>query len=517
MPSISDAFRRLQERWPLRLILIVGGAVGVLILAAIIGAIAVSGGGGNKKVALRNRTTETTAAAPQAGAAQPETPTSALPGTPAGATGTTARRSTGANSPTAGSYQPTTNVTLPSTTGATKVGVGNDFVKWGLHAPQTFNGVPLPLAADPLEGVGIYLTALNNAGGINGRKIQEVFADDRYTTDGGQQAADKLVNDAKVFMISGTLGVDQVAVVARAASESKPAPTPYMAAGASETQFKAENIKMWQISGSYDTFLIQLAHFLGQEVKKPDSLYFGKKRIAVSTLDSKYIIAPTKEMQKAVQSTPGLEWAGYVAVPKYTDPSNTHNYADQIQKLKAMKPDIVIPAQDPLTTQLMVSQCVAQACSWKWSFGDFAHDEDLALQLANNGAGLWNRVRGLSAGCYYQDFNKGYPCGQVKAAHDQWVSVKGESDWNDHGQSGVAGYQIIHFWMKALKDAGVDLTRERFTAALNTYDRFSDLVSAPISFAKSPNTVHGVEQFAVYEGQTNNHWKMISKGVVGPF
>src|SRR5437764_8763341 len=264
MPSISDAFRRLQERWPLRLILIVGGAVGVLILAAIIGAIAVSGGGGNKKVALRNRTTETTAAAPQAGEAQTTAPTAAVPGASPAAAGTTARRTT-QNSPTAGSYQPTTNVTLPSTTGATKVGVGNDFVKWGLHAPQTFNGVPLPLAADPLEGVGIYLTALNNAGGINGRKIQEVFADDRYTTDGGQQAADKLVNDAKVFMISGTLGVDQVAVVARAASESKPAPTPYMAAGASETQFKAENIKMWQISGSYDTFLIQLAHFLGQE------------------------------------------------------------------------------------------------------------------------------------------------------------------------------------------------------------------------------------------------------------
>ena len=517
MASIGDAFRRLQERWPLRLILIVGGAVAVLVIAAIVGAIVVSGGN-DHKVATKNRSA-TNAEAPQAGEAQTTTPTEHLPapGTPAAAAAASRAATSKQGGPTAGSAQPTTNVTLPSAEGATKVGLGADFIKWGLHAPQTFNGVPLPLATDPLEGVGIYLTELNNAGGINGRKIQEVFADDRYTTDGAQQAADKLVNDAKVFFISGTLGVDQVAVVARAASESKPFPTPYMAAGASETQFKAENIKMWQISGSYDTALIELAHFLGQQVKQADSIYFGKKRIAVSVLDSKYIIAPVKEMQKAVQSTPGLEWAGYVTVPKYTDPSNTHNYADQIQKLKAMKPDIVIPAQDPLTTQLEVSQCVTQGCTWKWSWANFAHDEDISLRLANNGAGLWNRVRGLSAGCYYEDYNKGYPCGQLKAAHEKWVGVKGESDWSQHGQSGVSGYQIVHFWIKAIKDAGVDLTRERMVAALNLYDHFDDTITGPITFNKSANTVHGVDVWAVYEGQSNDHWKMISKGLVGPF
>jgi ABC-type branched-subunit amino acid transport system substrate-binding protein len=222
-------------------------------------------------------------------------------------------------------------------------------------------------------------------------------------------------------------------------------------------------------------------------------------------------------MEKAVKATPGLEWAGYVTVPKYTDPSNTHSYADQIQKLKAMKPDIVVPAQDPLTTQLLVAQCVTQACGWKWTFSDFAHDEDLALELANNGTAQWNRVRGLSSGCYYQDYNKGYPCGQLKAAHEAWVGVKGEGDWVQHGQSGVAGYQVIHFWVKAMKDAGADLTRERFSAALNAYDRYQELVTGPITFAGSPNTTHGVDVFAVYEGQANNKWKMISKGVVGPF
>ena len=95
--------------------------------------------------------------------------------------------------------------------------------------------------------------------------------------------------------------------------------------------------------------------------------------------------------------------------------------------------------------------------------------------------------------------------------------MKSESDWQQHGQSGVAGYQVVHFWIEAMKNAGADLTRERFTAALNAYNNYDDLVTGPITFAGSPNTVHGIDLMAVYEGQSNGHWKMISNGLVGPF
>jgi hypothetical protein len=149
---------------------------------------------------------------------------------------------------------------------------------------------------------------------------------------------------------------------------------------------------------------------------------------------------------------------------------------------------------------------------------DFAHDEDLALELANNGSAQWAGVRGLSGGCYYESYNtSGINCGQLKRAHDAWVSVKGQSDWDSHGQSGVAGYQLIHFWIGAMKNAGTDLTRERFDAALAAYNNYDDLVTGPIGFANSANTVHGIDLMAVYEGQANNHWKMISNGLVGSF
>lgn len=496
----------------------VGGAAGVILIAAIIGAIGVGGGGTTH--AAKQRNAQDVTAGPSGGDVTGETSTTAAGATAttagAGGPGGAAANKPGAKAAGTGPGGHTTD-TLASKPGETRIGVGADFVKWGLHAPQTFNGAPLALAADPLEGVGIYVTAINNAGGINGRKIDEIFADDRYTTDGAAQAADKLLNDAKVFHVSGTLGVDQVAIVATRASQTKPAPTPYMAAGASERVFQKEGIRMWQIAGSYDTHLKELVHFLAQEVKKPagQSIYAGKKRIGVSVLDSKYIIDPVAAMEAEVKGCNcGLEWAGSVTVPKYTDTNNTHNYGSQIQELKSKNPDIVVPAQDPLTTQAEVSQCIPQACQWKWSFSDFAHDEDLALGLQS---GQWTGVRGLSSGCYYQDYTKGFPCGKLKEAHDAWVSVKGQGDWDQHGQGGASGYQVVHAWVGALRNAGPDLTRERFTAALNAYKGYDDLVTGPITYAGSPNTVHGVELMAVYEAQSNQKWKMISNGLTSPF
>src|SRR5688572_16941136 len=88
--------------------------------------------------------------------------------------------------------KPKQNVQLPSATGATREGVFPEHFEFGLHGPLTLDGVPLNLAEDPVTGIKGYLTYINRNGGINGRKVQTHIIDDRYTTQGGQQAADKL-------------------------------------------------------------------------------------------------------------------------------------------------------------------------------------------------------------------------------------------------------------------------------------------------------------------------------------
>jgi ABC-type branched-subunit amino acid transport system substrate-binding protein len=405
---------------------------------------------------------------------------------------------------------------LESSTGATRVGITPTEIRWGLHAPKTFDGAPLPLADAPLKGVGIYLAAINQDK-VNGRVVKQYFADDRYTVEGAKGAANTILNDNKVFFVSGTLGVDQVATVAAAARATAPAPTPYMAAGGSENEFK--NIGMYQIAGSYDTHLKMLADFLAKEVKTAGSPYFGLSKVGVVELDSKYIAGSVETFKQAIAAN-GLTWVGSVKVPKYTDTGNTHVYTAQCLDLSQTKgAQIAVPATDPLTTANMTATGGCETL--KWTMSNFAHDSDTALKLFQ---GRWStnyKVRGLSSGCYYNNWNTpmAAKCGQLKRAHDDWLKGNGgdEADWNKDGQGGVAGYQITHSWLSALKQIGGDPTREKFIAALNTYSNFNDLVTGPITYKGSPNLSHGVEVMAVYEAAAETKWTQLSDGLVGSF
>jgi hypothetical protein len=364
---------------------------------------------------------------------------------------------------------------------------------------------------------------------VNGRTITEYFADDKYDTSSGAAAGDALMTDAKVFYAEGTLGVDQIAQVAKKARASTPAPTPYMAAGGAESKFK--DIGMYQISGSYDTHLVALVHFLDQEVAKPacpipldgkcpisKSPYAkasGKTIIGVSALNSEYISPAVDAIKAAVAASKNLQMGKTVTVEKPEGGTQT-NYRDQV--LQLIDSDIVIPAQDPISTAGEDQECKTQAatCHFKWAASNFAHDGDVDLALMK---GQWTGFRVLSAGCYYLEYsdpNVAPKCAKLTKAHDLWVngtdpnvdngggdkgdgSKQSESTWSSHGQSGAAGYQITHFWLKALTAAGADLTREKFVAALNAYNGYDDLVSTPLTFAGSPNKAHGINGFAIYQ------------------
>ncbi|HUQ39676.1 MAG TPA: ABC transporter substrate-binding protein [Acidimicrobiales bacterium] len=501
-----DTLRSMQERPNLQLVLGLGAAAVLIFLVAVIGAFMVGGDDTQVKTAATAEGTdeESDLTAPEAEAEGTATTVAADPGTTLPGTSGTIQAggkvATTAKPGTKTTTKPAAGITRPTSGAGDRTGITDKTVRWALHAPVTFDGAPLNLAEDPLEGVSVYIKYLNDQGGINGRKIEYKVFDDRYTVEGGKAAANALVNDYKPFFASGTLGVDQIFQVA---SEARKRGVPYIAGGGSESIFK--NISMFQVSSSYDTHLEKLADFLGKEIKKTpaDSPYSGLKRVGVTMLDTPYI-QPAVDRFKEALSANGMELVKVVKVQK---PTEQTSYASQIQGLKDANAQIVVPAQDPITTSREVQECVSQRCPWKWSFSNFAHESDVALQLQG---GQWVGYRGLSGGCYYQHANEGDPkkCGQLKEAHAQWVKVNGEDDWKKDGQGGTAGYQLVHLWMKALKDAGNDPTRERFRAALLTYDGYSDLVSGPITYKGSPNLSHGYTKMVVFQAGADKYTQL---------
>jgi ABC-type branched-subunit amino acid transport system substrate-binding protein len=413
----------------------------------------------------------------------------AAPGQPAGpAQPAPGSAPTGA-SPAAPSRGDRTGVT------ASEIGVG-------VHAPVTINGAPINLSEDPLKGLRTYVEFLNRNGGINGRKIKLEIADDRFDTAGAQAAADQLVNSRRNFVVSGTLGIDQIAVVAAEAARRG---VPYTAAGGSE---EVPIPAMYQLGTSYTTHALELADYIAADPS------LRGKRVGVVVSDSEYIrpVADTfvrrlKELGQTVSTV--------VAAQK---PQQNPDYNGYILRLRQARTEVFVPLTDPLTTSQMVQRCAAgAACGWRYTFSNFAHDTDTALALM---APTWanQKVRGLSGACYYLAPEvDGRRCGAMRTARDQYIAINGEGDWRENGSGASFGYQIVGFLKGALAAPGADLTRERFRAALADTVGYADVITSPITFRGSKNRMHGSELMTVLEAQQNNRYRMVTPGFVEDF
>lgn len=383
-----------------------------------------------------------------------------------------------------------------------RTGVSNTEIKLGVHAPITFSGVPLNLAEDPIKGINAYVKFINDRGGINGRKITLSFADDRFDTPGAQAAANALINDGKNFVVSGTLGIDQVAIVAAEAARRG---VPYTAAGGAE---EVPIAGMFQLGTSYTTHVLELAEFISKDAN------LKGKRIGILVSDSQYIKPVANTFKKRLEEL-GQAVSTIVANQK---PAQNPDYNGYILQFRQANTQVVVPLTDPLTTQQIVQRCAAgAACGWTYSFSNFAHESDTALALM---APTWSnqRVRGLAAACYYTapEVNGGN-CANMKVARDQYISVNGAEDWEENGSGAAAGYQLVSFIRGGLVAAGADLTRERFKAALSDYSNYADLISSPITFRGKRTLMHGSERMTVFEAQPNVKYKMITPGFVDSY
>jgi hypothetical protein len=422
-----------------------------------------------------------------------------------------------------------------SSAGATRIGVFRDHFEVGIHAPITFDGVPLNLAEDPVTGVKGYVTYINRHGGINGLKVRVIPEDDRYTTTGGRQAADRLTKEVKPFLIEGALGIDQIHKVAIAA---KAAGFPYVAGGGPEPEF-AEATDMYQNVSSYDQYLDMVTAFI---CKYGPQYVGGSKptdvRLGTTTLNSDFILpVEGRFVDKLTQRNCVREPVDRRARGTINKPTDQTTYGGQMIEMRAaygnQGANLVVPLQDPVSTSRQVLEWSKSGYRPKWTIANFAHDSDTALALFQ---GEWTGMRVMSGACYYHPQGGGTPydaklCAQMGEAHRQWVSLGHvdydsnaggsfggkssydytEDSWTADGGGGAAGYQLVYFWHGAVKSIGTDPTREKFIAALNAYDRYSNVLTGPISFAGSPNHMIGSNKFVLLEGKANLKYRQVTE------
>jgi len=512
---------RLQGRRAALLVLGLGSTTVAVFLLALIGffSLGTSGDGdggliagpGTEDTVPGEETTDTTVASTDTTAVTG--PTGSTPGgTGPGGTSTTPVTYKDGSKFVPEAPPPPGEAPLPK--GGNATGVSKTTIRYGVHAPTTFNKAPVPLAGPVMRGIDTYRTHLNSNGGINGRAIDLRFEDDEFTVGGAGTAGERLINEHQVFLLAGTLGVDQIKVVADKANKAK---VPYFAGGGHEPLFNQMNL--FQILSSYDTHVQKLADFLGT-----DPAYKGKK-IGTLTSNTAQITPVVKVFDEALKKY-GMRVNSNQTVEK-PEQQSAAGYRGKILAFTDAEVDVVVPLTDPINTSGLIREC-AQTCRWTYSFSNFAHDGETALALFGDEWGR-KKVRGLSGGCYPNSdpavMNNPAKCSSMGQAKAQFEAVHGAGSWtstrNDKwgastGYNSAAGYQWL-FFKKAVTDLGSEVTRERLVASIKRYNGYRDLVTGPITYKGTTNYAHGAELMVVWEAQTSNKYKMISDGMVAGF
>lgn len=92
-------------------------------------------------------------------------------------------------------------ICLAAQTFAAEVGVTDTAIKIGVHTALT--GVASFVGQGSKVGIDTAIAEINGHGGINGRKLDIVYIDDRGAPDGGVAAVRRLIDDDQVFAVFG--------------------------------------------------------------------------------------------------------------------------------------------------------------------------------------------------------------------------------------------------------------------------------------------------------------------------
>ena len=302
------------------------------------------------------------------------------------------------------------------------------------------------------EGTRLRLEEANEKG-IHGRKIRFVVEDHQYQTPRAVQAANKLINSDKIFIMLGALGTPQNnAVLGEQLAKGVPNIFPYTAARSMAEPF--HKLKFSQFSTYYDQVRAGIRHFVEKQ---------GKKKVCSLYQDTDF----GHEIRDAVrEQAKGSKLE--VAAEAATGPQDT-DFTAPISRLKSAGCDLVIMG----TIIRDTIQAIATARKLGWTEPVFVG------QVASYDPIVAAAPGGVTEGFYS---GTGMPYAYPDAGSDAikaWSAkykAKVGQEPNSAAQYGHVGADIV---VKALEGAGKDLTRVKFLAALESIKDYRPFFPGP--------------------------------------
>ncbi len=342
---------------------------------------------------------------------------------------------------------------------------------------------PVAVLGKPIyNGMVLRTAQLNASGGIHGRKLKLVVEDSSYDPKKGVLAAQKLLNQDKVFVMIGTLGSPvSLATLPQVIEKGVPHLFPITAHTGNFEPFHKLKFSM---SNPYpNTTRIGIEQMLKM---KP------YKRVAILYQDDEYGHDVVRGADSALKS------AGLSLVERTSYKRGATDFSSQMQKLKAANPDLIILGT--IVRETIGAMASARQLGYE---GDFLGSE-AAYQPAVAKAG-GKAVEGLYAVSTVATPYRDDP-GNSKALND-WMDEYKARFKEDPDLYSVYGSMLIDVFAKAAENAGANLTADSLVKALETHPYPRTFFGNP-ELAWSATKRLGQEQARIARIQ-NGRWTIV--------
>jgi ABC-type branched-subunit amino acid transport system substrate-binding protein len=341
-----------------------------------------------------------------------------------------------------------------------------------------------------------YFKKINDAGGINGRKINFVSYDDGYSPPKTVEQARKLVESDEVLFIFNSLGTPPNSAIHKYMN-SKKVPQLFVATGA--TKWNDPTNFPWTMGWqpNYQSEAHIYAKYLLKE--KPDA------KIAVLYQNDDY----GKDYLKGLKDGLGAK-ASSMIVAEESYETTEPTIDNHIVKLKASGADVFVD----ITTPKFAAQSIKKTSEIDWK----------ALHILNNvGASLgsvikpvgFDKSQGIISAAYLKD-----------ASDPQWNNDAGMKEFFDFlakdfpegdklDASVIVGYGVAQTLVQVLKQCGDDLTRENIMKqAANLKDFRTEVLLPGIKINTSPSDFAPIGQLQLmrFKGE---RWELFGDVISG--
>jgi ABC-type branched-subunit amino acid transport system substrate-binding protein len=285
-----------------------------------------------------------------------------------------------------------------------------------------------------------YFKKINDAGGINGRKINFISYDDSYSPPKAVEQARKLVESDEVLLVFNSLGTPSNSAIHKYMNAKK-VPQLFVATGA--TKWNDPKDFPWTMGWqpSYQVEARIYAKYILKE--KPNS------KIAVLYQNDDY----GKDYLKGLKDGLGDKISMIVAEESFETSEPTID--NHIVKLKATGADIFVN----IGTPKFAAQAIKKVGEIDWKPLHFLNNVSASVGSVLKPAGFEN-AQGIISAAYQKDASD--PQWDNDPGMKQFVEflAKDFPDGNKLDQSTGVGYSAAATLVQVLKQCGDDLTRE---------------------------------------------------------